>query len=261
LLTLDPDAVWTDAYNRLIELGPASLTYLLNRPAMTQPAAPDDLRVLVHTSLIRALADPQTSPPRLSASCLETTLDLLHFDLKVDGAPLGTVAIFEREVPRAWPDLYPADFDHRRAARVDVEADRRALQTWWLTHHDTPAALLTQRRLQPQPGLLWRLLARRYADRWQYQPERSAVLCAAAAAPEPTLLKSQEPTLLNLSTTDYNLVRAACIWLGGSSAADVEARLIDLLAAPSAEVAHNARFALDYSRNERIQAVLRRHPP
>jgi hypothetical protein len=250
LLALDPDAAWTDAYNQLVELGPASLAYLMNRPAMMQAAAPDDLAVLLHTSLIRTLADPQTNPPRLSATCFETTLDLLHFDLKVNGAPLGTVAIFERGVPRAWPDLYPADFDQRRAARIDLEADRQGLQRWWLAHRATPEALVTQRRLQPQPAALWRLLARRYADRWQYQPERRAVLCSSP----------QEPTLLNLPTTDYNLVRAACIWLGTCPAVEVESHLIELLAAPSTVVAHNARFALDYSHDEGVQAVLRRHP-
>ena len=223
----------------------------MQRPEMTRPAAPDDLGVLIHTSLIRILAGPQSGAPRLSATCFETTLDLLYFDLKVDGAPLGTVVIPPETIPRTWPDLYPASFDHQRAAQIDLEADRQALRQWWLARRDVPETLVTNRRLQPRPKQLWRLLGRRYADRWFYQPELRAVLCS---------LSPKEPTLLNLPTADYNLARAACIWLGVCPSAEVEAHLIELLAAPSLVVAHNARFALSHSRNEQIQSVLQRYP-
>lgn len=250
ILTLDPNAVWTDAFNRLVDVGPAALDYLMNRPEMLQPAAPDDLRVLLHTSLVRLLADRATTPPHLSASCLETTLGLLHFDVKVDGHRIGTIVVTESRLPRTWPELYPADFSHTLAARIDVEADRRALRQWWLAWRNQAGPLATNRRLSPHAANLWRLLARRPADRWEYQPEPGIVLCAAGP---------RGPTLLDICTFDYNVVRAACVWLGSATDPDVEKQLIELVGSPLPVVAYNARFALRYSADERIQALLRRY--
>ncbi len=252
LLTLDPNAVWTEAYNDLAALGPDALDHLMNQPALTRPAAPDDLAVLVHTSLARLLADPATQPPRLTATCFEITHDLLHFDLKVRGQPLGELALSAAARPHTWLELYPAGFDHARAAQVDLEADRRALRAWWLARRSTTDASITTRRLTPRSTDLWSLLARRYADRWLYQPELRAVLCAAGR---------QEPTLLRIPTVDYNLVRAACIWLGRSDDPASRGQLIELLAHPSRIVAHNARFALSFCSAERIRALLSKYPP
>jgi hypothetical protein len=252
LLTLDPNAAWTEAYNELLALGPAALDYLMAQPALARPAAPDDLNVLVHTSLVRLLADPASQPPRLTATCFETTHDLLHFDLKVQGQPLGELAIPADARPRTWPELYPTGFDHARAACVDLETDRKALQVWWRTQSDHGEFALAARRLAPRLTDLWSLLARRYADRWLYQPEPRAALCARGP---------QEPTLLRVPTVDYNLVRAACIWLGRSDNPADRGQLIELLAHPSGIVAHNARFALTFARDERIRAALERRPP
>ena len=250
ILSLDPNAVWTDAYNRLVELGPDALSYLMRQPALTRSAAPDDLAVLLHVSLVRLLAEPAAAPPRLSASCLETTLGLVHFELKVGGRRLGTIVVSDAGIPPTWPELFPADFDHALAARIDVETDRRALCDWWAAQHAQAAALATSHRLQPRAEHLWRLLARRYADRWEYLPEPRAVLCAAPP---------RGPGLLEIATTDYNLVRAACVWLGTTGDATVEGRLIELTASLSPVVSHNARFALRYSRDERIRDLIRRY--
>ncbi len=247
ILTLDPDAVWTDAYNRLAAFGPDAIDYLMRQPAITQPAAPDDLQVLLHTSLIGLLADPATAP-HLSATCLETTLEVLHFDLKVGRRTLGAVAQLTRAPPRAWHELYPTDFEHFLAAQIDLEADRRALCAWWATHRDVPYA---RRPLQPRADHLWPLLARRQADAWQYEPAPRAVLCTA----------DPHSTLLEVPTWDYNLVRAACVWLGVSSTPGVQDRLIELVASPLPTVARNARFALHHASDERIRAAIERYQP
>lgn len=246
ILTLDPNAVWTEQFNRLVGSGPASIDYLMRQPALTRPAAPDDLRVLLHTSLVRLLADPATAPPHLSASCLETSLGLLHFDLKVQGHALGTVVVTDPADVSAWHELYPAEFDHARAAQIDVEADRQAVCEWWRTRG---AAGGVARRLEPQTAHLWRILERRFADTWEYQPEPRTILCATG---------QPGGTLLAIPTVDYNIVRAACIWLGRSADAAVERRLIESVGSPSPVVAHNARFALRFSRNPQIRAALER---
>lgn len=250
LLTLDPDAVWTDHFNRLVAQGPAAIAWLMEQPAMIRTAAPDDLRVLLHTSLIRLLADPASGPPALSATCFETTLGLLHFDLKAGGRRLGTVVWTEESPPRAWHDLYPADFDHAAAAAIDLEADRRALRDWWQAQPRRGASIAVAPRLEPRAAYLWRILSRRLADRWDYQPELRAALCAAGP---------RGPALVELSTRDYNLVRAACVWLGSRGEAEVQRQLIELVACPLPTVAHNARFALGYSPDERIRAVVKRY--
>jgi hypothetical protein len=247
LLSLDPDAVWTDAYNRLVEFGPESIDYLMRQPAMTQPAAPDDLQVLLHTSLVRLLVSLPTAPT-LTASCLETTLGVLHFDLKVGDRPLGTIAQIERSTPRAWHELYPGDFDHALAPRIDVEADRLALREWWRTHRDQPGAVVS-RPLKPRADYLWRILVRRPADRWQYEPQPRAILCTAQPG----------PVLLHLPTWDYNLVRATCVWLGSSPDPAVEDRLIELVGSPLPTVAHNARFALRHAPDARVRELIERY--
>jgi len=250
ILTVDADAVWTDAYNRLVELGPDSIAFLMRQPAMTRRAAPDDLAVLLHTSLVRLLAEPTTGPPRLSATCLETTLGVLYFDLKVHGARIGTIVLTEGPLPRAWHDLYPADFSHRRAARIDLEADRLALREWWLGLGGNQSRAVTARDLKPLPARLWRLLSRRYADRWEYMPEQRAVLCSTAA---------RGPAMLEVPTRDYNLVRAVCICLGSSPDPAVQRHLIKLVGSPVPVVAHNACFALMYSPEKSIREVIERY--
>jgi len=248
ILQMDPEANWTACFNRLVELGPASVTYLARQPLMHRRAAPDDLRVALHISLLRLLANPSTAP-RLSANCLETTLDVLHFDLKVRGRRLGTPHLADGRLPRAWHNLYPADFNHAAAVQIDLEADRRAIRRWWRAHAAQPSMLVTTRRLSPRPERLWRLLSRRYADRWTYQPEPGVILCGG---------REQGPEMIRLVTSDYNLVRAACIWLGSSSDAAIQGRLIELVGSSLPVVAHNARFALSCCPDRRIRAALRR---
>jgi len=250
ILAMDPDAVWTESYNRLVELGPASLDYLFRQPVMTRPAAPDDLSLLLHTSLIRLLIDRSASPPRLHMTGLETALGLVHLDLKVLGRRVGTVAWFEPEPPRGWHELYPLDFDHGLAANVDLEADREALERWWRIQRGRGARIGMARPLEPRCEDLWRLLARRLADVWDYMPEPRAVLCSGSPP---------APALIRLPTYDYNLVRAACVWLGSRGGGEVPTRLIELIGSASPVVAHNARFALRYSPDERIRRLLRRY--
>lgn len=246
ILTLAPDAVWTDCYNQLLALGPDSLTYLMSQPAMTRPAPPDDLSVLMHTSLVRLLANPAHAP-RLTAGALETTLGVLYFEPKAVGRPLGTVVIPEPATPCAWHDLYPAEFNHAAAAVIDLEADRRALVAWWQLHRGHPAALLATARLEPRPDDLWRVLDRRYADRWQYAPDPRPVRCSFPPRGE---------ALLDLATYDYNLVRAACIWLAAADEPAIRRYLIELVGSRSEIVAYNARFALRRCPDERIRSLL-----
>ncbi len=249
LLEMHPDANWTACYNHLVEIGPASIEYLVSQPIMHRPAAPDDLRVMLHTSLLRLLAKPAAAP-RLSATCFETTLDLLHFDPKVRGRGLGEVRLPTTRLPTAWHDLYPADFDHSLAAEIDPEADRQAMLRWWEVHRGQPALLLTQRRLRPRAAYLWAVLPRRYADAWMYGLKPEIFLCAQPPA---------GAALLRGKTCDYNLVRAACIWLASSEAPGVQRELIELVAHPSPIVAYNARFALQYSPDPRIRELLKRY--
>jgi hypothetical protein len=249
LLQLDPDAVWTANFNQLVEHGPAAIKYLMQRPALTRPAAPGDLDVLVHTSLVRLLANPDTAP-RLSTSCFETTLGLLHFDVKIDGQPLGREVIDRRPPPWSWTDLYPADFRHDLAAGVDLEGDRQRLQVWWRKHRPDPD-IATQRKLRPPEDHLWRLLARHYADGWLYDPDARIVRCAAGPP--------RQAVLLQTTTFEYNLVRAACIWLGSRGAGAIQSRLIELVGSPLPLVAYNARFALRYSPDPRVRAIIDRY--
>lgn len=248
ILQMDPEANWTACFNRLVELGPASVSYLARQPLMCRRTAPDDLRVALHISLLRLLANPSTAP-RLSMSCLETTLDVLHCDPKVRGRRLGTPHLADGRLPRAWHDLYPADFNHAAAVRIDLEADRQAIRRWWRAHAGQPSTLVTTRRLNPRPERLWRLLSRRYADRWTYQPELGVILCGG---------QERGPEMIRLVASDYNLVRATCIWLGSSSDQAIQERLIELVGSSSPVVTHNARFALLYCPDQRIRATLRR---
>jgi hypothetical protein len=249
LVELWPDANWTDCYNRLIELGPASVDYLIARPSMRRAAAPDALRVMLHTSLLRLLADPATAP-RLSVNCYETTLDVLHFNPKVRGRALGTVRMPREHAPVAWHDLYPVDFDQALAGEIDVEADRRTMLSWWRARRAEPATAFARRRLHPRNEHLWPVLSRRYADVWTYEARPGVFLCSWPPG---------RAALLRGVTYDYNLVRAASIWLGMSELPDARDKLIELVAHPSDVVAHNARFALRHSGDPRIREVLERY--
>ncbi len=249
LLALDPDANWTVAFNGLLPLGPDVLDVLAGHAVMRRVAAPDDLRVMVHTSLMRALVGVPGAP-RLSVSCYETTLDVLHFDIKVGGRPLGEIHQRSRHPPAAWHELYPAGFDHALAARIDVEADRLAMMRWWEAHRAEADAIIMRSPLRPRVANLWPLLGRRCADAWGYDPLPAAVLCSDVPL---------EAALFRERTYDYNLVRAACIWLVTCAAPEVERGLIDRVASDSPIVAHNARFALRRSPDPRIREVIRRH--
>ncbi len=249
LLELRPDANWSACYNRLLDLGPASVEYLISRPIMQRPAAPDNLRVMLHTSLLRLLAEPTTAP-RLSVNCFETTLDILHFNPKVRGHALGEVRMPASGVPVAWHDLYPADFDHALSRGIDVEADRQVMLRWWRSRRSELAASLAQRRMRPQPDYLWVILSRRYADVWTYEMRPSVFLCS---------WPPRRSALFQGTTYDYNMVRAVCIWLGTSESPDTQRKLIELVAHPSDVVAYNARFALRHSLDPRIRDVLERY--
>ena len=197
LLEMDPEANWTDCYNRLIELGPASVDYLLAQPIMHHTAAPDDLRVMLHTSLLRLLANPGEAPP-LSVICFETTLDLLHFDPKVHGRRLGTVRIPTERIPQAWHDLYPADFNQSAARVIDVEADRQIMLLWWESRGSDTSRAMAFRRLFPNPAHLWALLGRRYADTWAQEVWPEIYRCATPP---------ERSALFYGVTYDYNLTR------------------------------------------------------
>ncbi|MBW7906030.1 MAG: hypothetical protein LC135_17320 [Phycisphaerae bacterium] len=256
LLTLDAGANWTDCYNRLVELGPGAIDFLCRQPALTRPAAPDDLAAALHASLVRSLASPMTRP-RLTLSAFETSFDLLHFDPKVRGYRLGTVAILEDAPPRTWPALYPADFDHELAAEVDVERDRQAILAWYRQHAGAPALLAHGRRMRPWTDELWNTLSERPADVWTYglEPGREVLRAARPGAPPQ---RWPQATLLAAPSQDYNLTRAACIWLGSRRDWLVQERLIGLVGSSSEVVSYNARFALGFSPDERIRALLRR---
>ena len=249
ILTMDPDAVWTDCYNRLVELGPDSIVYLAEHPTLCRPAGPDDLRVMLHTSLLRLLIHPALRPP-VSATCFETTLDLLHFDLKVSGRRLGTVYLPAGALPAAWHDLYPETFSHELAASINAEADRRVLRQWWLKRRGREQILATPPPLKPRANGMWRLLARRYADRWSYEPEARVIRCSA---------RPNDSVMIHKVTYDYNLVRAACIWLGAAGQSEIRGRLIDLVASPSPIVAHNVMLALRYDPDRCIRDLLERY--
>ena len=249
ILEMDPDAVWTDSFNTLVELAPASIRYLAEHETLRRPAAPDDLRVMLHTSLLRMLANPATRP-RLTANCLETSLDLLHFDLKVGGDSVGTPLLADRQAPACWHDLYPADLDRNLADQIDAEADRRAMLQWWHEHRGNPQTVAAGMRLTPKAERLWRLLSRRYADRWTYQPGTTTIQCSQG---------SREPVMILADTYDYNLVRAACVWLGSSPSEEIRGRLIDLVASPSQIVVHNAILALRHAPDRRIRELLERY--
>ncbi len=247
LLEADPNANWTACYNRLVERHVESLAWLVSRPVLQEPARPDNLSVLMHTSLVRLLAGGPTRPA-LTAQCFETTSDLLHFDLKVGGRSIGEVCWSEPGLPLRWHDLYPGRFDHFVAARVDAEADRRSVLAWYETVTRGGGGVAAPRRLEPKASALLGVLGRRRADVWSYTPVESVQLAA---------LTPRQP-LLEIESFDYNLVRAACVWLGGRDDERIESRLIELVAHPSEVVSYNARFALGFSPDPRIRAVIQR---
>ena len=249
LLEMDPEANWTACFNRLLACGPAAGDYLAARPEMTSTAPPDSLRVMLHTSLLRLLI---TSPaaPRLSVNCFETTLNLLHFDPKVCGRPLGEIWLPAGGTPAAWHDLYPAQFNHELARRINVDADRRSMLRWWQTHRGEAATIMRNRPLVPLPSYLWTLLSRRRADVWFYEVKPGVRLCRSCLA---------DTTLLRSKTLDYNIVRAACIWLASNRSPNLNAELIELVASSSSTVAYNARFALARSWDPAIRDVIERY--
>lgn len=248
LLSLKPDVEWTSAHNELIAHGAAAIDWIARQPAMSRPVAPDNLDTLLHTSLIHLLAG--ASAPRLSFSAYETTLDLLYFDPRVDGKPLGEVCIPPGTPLVAWHDAYPHRLDRALADRVDAEADREAILKWWQA--TGPAALPASRKLKPNAENLWPLLVRRPADVWQYDLDRKPVLVADSPQRRGTNALIESPTI------DYNLVRAACIWLGSRGEDEIQARLIELVNHPRPVLAHNAVFALRHSPDPRIRETLER---
>jgi hypothetical protein len=249
ILRLNGDADWTAAFNRLSARGAETVGRLMRTPALAQPCAPDSLDTLLSASLVALLADAGEPPP-LSCYAYEISFDLLHLDPKVGGKKLGTLVWCEPRGPASWLDLYPADFQHAAAAQVDVELDRRKLVEWYARRQAAGLVVSSGRQLRPSAGNLLPLLTRRYADVWTYDPEPGAA----------TLVSTQAPlrSLLQLRTTDYNLVRAACVWLGGQRDEQVQRLLIELVGHESPIAAHNARFALGYSRDPRIRDVLSR---
>ena len=214
---------------------------------MQREAAPDNLDTLLHTSLIRLLAGPNA--PRLTFSAYETTLDLLYFDPRVDGKPLGEVCIPPGTPLTAWHDAFPYRVDRNLANRIDAEADRQAILCWW---RENAAPQPPIRQLVPKAENLWPLLTRRTADLWQYDLDRKPVLVADV------LQRRSTSALIEPPTTDYNLVRAACIWLGSRGDDTTQSRLIDLINHARPVVAHNALFALRFSPDPKIRETLER---
>lgn len=249
LLEMDPDANWTHCYNRLLENGPDAVEYLLRRPELNRRAAPDDLRVMLATSLLRLLAQ-SSQAPRLTATCYETTLELLFFEIKVLGRSLGEIRIPAGYGPISWHDLYPTAFNQLLAQAIDVERDRQVMVLWWRVHRKDASAYRPPKLLRPITDSLWPLLSRRYADVWTYEVKPAVFTCGY---PQPTAW------LLRESTREYNLVRAACIWLGSSNDPLAHNRLIELVADPSEVISYNAWFALRFNPDSRIRNMLERY--
>lgn len=262
ILNADPEAIWTECYNRLVELSPESLVWLAEHPRMRRACAPDDLRLMMHVSLLRLVADPRGAPA-LSVNCLETTLDLVHFDLKIGGERPGPVYWPGEGMPARWHDLYPAEFDHTLAASVDAEADRRALCAWWDGLRREGQTAAARGMMRPRVGDLWRIVGRRHADLWVMENEPNGVIpCAWGERVRGGREQTggwDEPTSAALHfgrTRDYNLVRAACLWLGTRPESEVRDRLIGLVGHESGIVSYNAVFALRRSTDARIRKLL-----
>ncbi len=249
ILELNPLANWTDCFNRLVATGPAALDWLMDQPPVAAPVAPDDLRAMVHHSLIRLLADPRGAP-RLSIQCLDTTGGLLSFEPKVRGRSLGPVHQPAPQAPRRWHDLYPAEFDHRLAGEVNAEDDRRALRDWYRSGPRGGPSRWGATPLTPKFEHVVPMLSRRYADLWSFDPHDAITLCGGAVDP---------PAMISQTTYDYNVVRSACVWLGTTSRDQQQMQLIELLASSNETVAHNVRFALQFCPDPRIREVLDRY--
>jgi hypothetical protein len=262
LLSLDPDANWTPIYNQLIPSAELAADRIAGSVA-DRTYAPDDLALILRLSLWHLLA-ADAAAPRLSVHAYETTLDLLHFDLKVHGKPLGTPLQPPGAIPARWHDLYPGEIDQSLAERIDAEADRKAMLSWWRGSRGSTRA----RVLTPDPQRLLEVLGRRRADEWSYEAvRRSAVVwfeqnpdCKGGAfQPAADVASRFGPPLLRLETADYNLVRAACVWLGCSSDPAILDALIERVGHASLIVSHNARLALKWSREPRIRELLERY--
>jgi len=303
ILEFEPDANWTQLYNRLVDLGDESIRYLAGRREIQKRVAPDNLRAMATLSLLRMLIDAPDAP-RLSVRCYETTFDLMHLNLKVRGQPLGVAVLGKDATPERWHDLFPGEFDDSIAAEIDVEADRQLLLEWLATHSGRAIQRGNLRRLDPRPEALWPVLSRRYANIWTFDGGRGrfmadlgpfdpsaangariaqrglrwgvilpseAPLRLVAHASTRTIHVDDPPSgqmiqpaplaasLIQVDTEDYNLVRAACIWLGESSESGVLDGLIIRVGHPSEVVAHNAKFALRFSRDPRIRELMERY--
>ncbi len=246
VLSLDADANWTACVNGLIAAGPDSVDWLMRRPCMQRPAPPDDLHVLMHTSLVALLAPP-AQRPALTTTALQVRHGLVYFELRVRGRVLGE-AVWSGLPPVEWPALLVRGFEPQRADQSDLERDRRTLLEWWRQRRSDPATLIRRQPYRPRTQKLWRLLAWYPADRWS-PVGPAGELCDAR--PELSLT-------LPLVRRDYNLVRSACIWLGSRAEAPVQRRLIDLVGSDLPVLRHNALFALGYSPDPGIRALLER---
>lgn len=250
LLGLDPDADWTASYNRLIALGPKSVAWLAEDLRRQATNDSDDLRLLLSTSLLHLIAYPARRPG-LSVQAFETRDGVLFFEPKVAGRSIGHVHMLRPMAPRRWQDLYPADFNHRLAAAVDLAGDREAMLAWYALMQAQEAPLATTLPLSPMLDRLWPALGAAPADRWSYVPATGQIRRVAWSP--------QAAPLFEVTTYDYNFVRAACIQLGQATDPAIQAALIDCLASPVPVVAHNARFALTFSPDPAVQRVLRRY--
>lgn len=249
ILALDPDAVWTASYQRLCANMPASLAWLAEHPRLAEPVAPDDLQALVHLSLFRALIYPPQRPP-LVTTCLSTQAGLLYFDLRVAGREVGPTVLAGREPPRTWHELFPAEVDQRLVGLVDVEADRQVALAWWQLNRDRLHMVAPAPALRPKPAELYRLLSLRPANQWYYQPIERRQRCSFEETP---------PALFRCRTYDYNVVRAACLWLGSASDEAIRQALVELALSGSPVQRYNVLFALQHDPDPRIQALLRRY--
>ncbi len=246
ILSLDPNANWTQCVNELIRIGPASVDWLMRRRCMQRPAAPDDLSVLMHVSLVRLLMPPDRRP-ELTTTALQVRHGLVYFEIRVRGRRLGE-AIWRDHPPTTWPALLVRGFRPALADQSDLEHDRRQLVAWWRQHRASPAELARREEYRPRTAKLWRLLAWHPADHWS-PAGPAGELCAG---------DDRLSLTLPLARADYNLVRSACIWLGSRTDASVQLRLIDLVGSDQEVVRHNALFALGFSPDPAVRALLRR---
>lgn len=260
LLSLDPEADWTAAYNVLVEIGDPAVVYLANEPRYRAAQCGADLEVLLRNSLIKALLGIGHGP-KLTLRAFEISLDVFHLDPNVRGRRLGEIH-YKHPCANDWTALYPARFDHAVARHVDVLRDRDALRAWIELRVARRERLTRATTLQPRSEALFGVLSRAPADRWRFAPERQALSVADVEEPKrlPGWPVPPSAALIDTPTDTYHLIRAACIQLARSRSPEVLERLIGSLGSSNPTLSYNASFALRRSFDRAIRERMRNGP-